>query len=424
MLKLTSKILWKGIKNSYYSATFRPFGAIVFLTYRCTSQCKACNIWQRPVHMPDELNWEQWQTIFENMAKNGVKSVELFGGDALLRKDLLCDMIRFCRDHNMATYFPTDSSSISQELADELVEAGLENIYFSLDETSAIEGQVRGVKRHESRVKASIARLKAARGDNKYPRITCISTISNMNYRYIFQFASIARDAGADNFEVRGLTDFRTQSLAESMVNGVPPDPYFTATNSKQHAFSPSQANELLRMLETLWRMRDEYSPLHVQMTNMQGIEQQNLTEMVYPSHDCHFCTNYVVVSPYGDVMPCPYFNKYELGNLLQDDLKDVWGNDKHRHFCDKQKKDEIDLCRYCSIKHYHKGFADSSKEVLWLAGKKVSRAVSTMTSTIIDEHPLFIKSVPVKQEGISLTPAAKIINVVNLDSARTGNLI
>jgi radical SAM protein with 4Fe4S-binding SPASM domain len=236
----------------------------------------------------------------------------------------------------------------------------------------------------------------------------------------IFQFASIARDAGADNFEIRGLTDFRTQSLAESMVNGVPPDPYFTATDSKQHAFSPSQANELLRMLETLWRVREEYSPLHVQMTNMQGIEQQNLTEMVYPSHDCLFCTNYVVVSPYGDVMPCPYFNKYELGNLLQDDLKDVWGNEKHQHFCDKQKKDEIDLCRYCSIKHYHKGFADSSNEVLWLAGKKVSRAVSTMTSTIIDEHPLYIKSAPVQEESISLTPAAKIINVVNLDSVRT----
>ena len=96
--------LWQGAKKSYHHRRMVPTDVILFLTYRCTSRCKACNIWQRPVNKSEELTWKEWKPIFEKFRRSGVQSVELFGGDALLRKPLLNEMIRFCSKHGIHTY--------------------------------------------------------------------------------------------------------------------------------------------------------------------------------------------------------------------------------------------------------------------------------------------------------------------------------
>lgn len=124
MFEYSIATLKRGASKSYHSYTYTPTDAIIFLTYRCTSQCKACNIWQRPVNIDEELTWEQWLPILENLAKNNIKSIEMFGGDALLRKDLLLKMIKFCTDNGIGTYFPTNSSSLTEKTVQGLVEIG------------------------------------------------------------------------------------------------------------------------------------------------------------------------------------------------------------------------------------------------------------------------------------------------------------
>ena len=68
MFKYSLDTIKRGVKKSYNSYTYTPTDAIIFLTYRCTSQCAACNIWQRPVNIEEELTWEQWEPILENLA--------------------------------------------------------------------------------------------------------------------------------------------------------------------------------------------------------------------------------------------------------------------------------------------------------------------------------------------------------------------
>ena len=75
MFGYTLGTLKRGARKSYHSYTYTPTDAIIFLTYRCTSQCAACNIWQRPVNINEELTWEQWEPVLENLAKNFVEMV-------------------------------------------------------------------------------------------------------------------------------------------------------------------------------------------------------------------------------------------------------------------------------------------------------------------------------------------------------------
>lgn len=363
-MNYTLNRLKQAVRNSYCSHTYTATDAIIFLTYRCTSQCKACNIWQREVKIDDELTWEQWKPILENLAKNNLKSIELFGGDALLRKDLLVEMIRFCTDNNIYTFFPTNSSSLTEKTVEDLVDAGLGTIYFSLDEVPEIGESIRGVKRHFERVTKSIRLLKKVRGDLKRPRIVCITTVSSMNYHHLETLAEIAYETGADEYEIHGISEFTTKAVEASAVNGILPEPYFMPTDDMSHSFTEEQAGELLGILRRIRHEKNKYHPMSLTMANLEGLNVENLTELSYPHQTCLFATTQVVISPYGNVLPCLYYKDYHLGNLKNRDLSDIWGNKEHKIFCEQQRKNWIPLCDHCSNKYYHKPFIPVVKDL------------------------------------------------------------
>ncbi len=373
MFEYTISTLKRGIQKSYYSYTYTPTDAIIFLTYRCTSRCKACNIWQRSVKIEDELTWEDWQPILESLAKNKVESIEMFGGDALLRKDLLIKMIQFCSDNGMDSYFPTNSSSLKDVTVKELVDAGLSTIYFSLDEVPEIGESVRGIKRHFDRTTKSIQQFKNARGNTGKLNISCITTVSSLNYKHLETLADYAHEAGADEYLIRGISEFTTDAVATSAVNTIKPEPYFMPTDNKSHAYTTEQAQELLDTLKRIRKNKEHYKGMNVSMENMENLTIQNLTTLTYPKQTCVFATTQVVISPYGNVLPCLYYKDYHLGNVKDRDLADIWGNIKHRQFGKAQQNNKIPLCDHCSIKFYHKPFLPTLRDLTHNAFSKIA---------------------------------------------------
>jgi len=376
MFEYSLGTLKRGIKKSYYSYTYTPTDAIIFLTYRCTSRCVACNMWQRPVNIDDELSWEQWQPILENLAESGINNIEMFGGDALLRKELLLNMIRFCTDHNIGTFFPTNSSSMTEKTIKGLVDAGLGTLYISLDEAPDMGESIRGVKRHFEKVSKSLELVRKIRGNSPNPRISCITTVSSMNYKHLETLNQAAFEAGADEHMIRGISEFTPKTVEETQVNGIHPDPYFMSTDGKTHAYTDEQATELLEIIKRVWRNREKHHPMSTDITNMRGLTHDDLIKLRYPHQTCVFATTQVVLSPYGDVLPCLYFKDYQLGNLTKQNLRDVWGNKAHRLFCSQQQKQKMSICDQCSIKFYHKTFLPSVKDVARAALDKAEKIV------------------------------------------------
>jgi radical SAM protein with 4Fe4S-binding SPASM domain len=349
------------------------------LTYRCTSRCAACNIWKRPVSIDAELTWEQWRPVLENLKKNNIESVELFGGDALLRKDLLIKMIRFCNDNGIGTFFPTNSNGLTDETVQSLVDAGLGTIYFSLDEVPGMGGAVRGVEGHFERVTNGIALLKKIRKDSQTPTVSCITTVSGMNYRHLDKLLNAACEAGVDEYIIRGISEFPDKAVQMSEVNGIKPSPYFMPTDDKSHAFSEQDATELLEILLRIDKERSRYVPMHIDLTSLRKVNCINLMNLTYPHQACVFATTQVVISPYGNVLPCLYYKNYHLGNLTKQDLSQIWGNKEHKFFCKQQQQGKISLCDYCSIKYYHMPFLPTLRDMTHAAVRKAEKLVNAM---------------------------------------------
>ncbi|HEB75038.1 MAG TPA: radical SAM protein [Nitrospirae bacterium] len=372
LFKGVTRELINNFNREIYSYRIRAIDALVFLTYRCTSRCKTCNIWKRNADREAELGWEGWKSVLERLRDYGIRSVEIFGGDALLRKDVIFNMIRFCSDHGIKTYFPTNSILMDRVTAEGLVEAGLDTIYFSLDAIDTESDRVRGVSGTFSKVKRAIEHLVEARGEREYPKIIICSTLSNMNFESLEDIIGFLKDYPVDAVYPRLVTEFSRRNIDASVIKGIAPDPYFVSSEGRSHLFSPEQTRRFREIINRL-KSGNGSGPY----INFQGIDfapDEAFTSGEYGIRRCLVCSTLVTINPNGDVTPCPFYPAYIIGNLLTaDGLDRIWGSSTHTEFIQQQRRAEIKLCSGCIMPTFYPTLRERLRYYLKRLKDKVS---------------------------------------------------
>ena len=106
----------------YYRSS--PNDVMLFLTYRCSSKCKTCNIWKRSGNINEELTLDEYKRFIDEICDYGgnYNNVEMFGGDALLRKDVLIPLIKYIKEKGIQRCsLPTNGNLLDEEIAHGLV---------------------------------------------------------------------------------------------------------------------------------------------------------------------------------------------------------------------------------------------------------------------------------------------------------------
>jgi MoaA/NifB/PqqE/SkfB family radical SAM enzyme len=138
------------IREVYYSS-ITPTQALLFMTYRCTSNCKMCTIWQRGKNsdISKELSLEDWKKCVDRIGLKKLNVIEIFGGDCLIRKDVTIPLIKYMKSQNpdIIIDMPTNSNLLDKKTAQELVKSGVNTIYISLDGPFDIHSKIRGNKK-------------------------------------------------------------------------------------------------------------------------------------------------------------------------------------------------------------------------------------------------------------------------------------
>ena len=352
-IKSVSSDVWKTAYREVKSHRIEGIDSIIFLTYRCTSRCKTCNMWQRnTANIKAELNWKQWQSILTGMKSSGVKTLEIFGGDALLRKDIIFEIIKYCSAHGIETYFPTNGILMDEESAKKLVDAGLETIYFSLDDVEKKSDRIRGVNESFSKVKQGLENIVKARGGKSIPKIIICTTISSLNYKHFNHIIDFLRNYPVSAIYPRPLGEFDEAGIAASSVNNIPAQPYFVSTGDS-HLLNESQLKKFRKIVSELKSNGNSDKP-YINFRAIDVASDTALTKGWYGIKRCQICTTLQVVAPNGDVLPCPFFPDYVLGNLFQDSISKIWGNKKHRTFVKAQRGGKINICGKCCSRPYY----------------------------------------------------------------------
>jgi radical SAM protein with 4Fe4S-binding SPASM domain len=352
-------ILLDEMKREINSYRVKAMNSIVFLTYRCTSRCKACNIWKRNVAKDSELDWEGWKKVFQRLKDYGVGTVEIFGGDALLRKDVIFKAIRFCNENGIETFLPTNSILLDKETARNLVDSGLGTIYFSLDEIDSASDMIRGVKGTFDKVKKALESLIEAKKDSRNPKIIICSTVSNMNYNHFMKLVEFLRPYPIDGIYPRVVVEFSEQSVSASEVNGILPEPFFVTSEGKSHLMDENQTNHFRKTIINLKSNNNGDRPY----INFQGVDMAPDSAFIsgyYGIRRCQVCTTVLTLNPNGDITPCLFYNTYSIGNIYKESKLDrIWGNERHREFIRKQRQGEIKICANCNMPSTYSTFPE-----------------------------------------------------------------
>ncbi|MBE9528969.1 MAG: radical SAM protein [Proteobacteria bacterium] len=363
-----------GRERDNCSRDVKAIDAIIYLTYRCTSRCKTCNIWKRNevTDKTAELGWEEWKQILTNMRDYGIKSVEIFGGDALLRKDIIFDIIRFCTDNGMGTYFPTNSISIDRETVKKFVDTGLDTIYFSLDNVGSKHDEIRGKDGGFTLVKEAIENFAELRGEKEKPTIVICNTISKNNYDSLEDITEFSSKYPVDAVYPRVMEEYSQENIDASAVDGVLPEPYFTPTDDISNLMSEEQAREFWNVIDKSMKSTDK--SVYVNYMGPLTITNEVLTKGSHAIPKCRLCTTVITVDPLGNVTPCLMFNNYHIGNLLTEKLTDIWGNDRHKLFIEQQRQNKINICKNCNLNLYYPGVTQTVKYYIKRAIAKIRK--------------------------------------------------
>lgn len=349
---------------------FNPLYALVFLTYRCTSSCGCCNIWKRnSENKSNEMGIQEWMVVIDRLHNSGVRGIEIFGGDALLRKDIIFDLIDYCRLKGIETFLPTNSNLIDEDTARRLVEGGLTAFYFSLDGTKEVHDAIRGLKGSYDRVVKAVAEVAKFRKNGFRPEIVINTTVSRLNYKLIPEFLEKITFLPIDAVEFGYVSEVPKNAVRNSTVNGISSDPYFVSTDGESHLLSEGEALELYKIVREVQKSRNRY-PYRLLMDNLLVLSAREFEKGEFPPVRCLRAAIEPTITPYGDTLPCPFFSEYSLGNLYNNKLETIWGNKPHREFVRVQREKKIDICRYCNTLLFKKGLRLTLKNHLkqWFA--------------------------------------------------------
>ncbi|GFO53873.1 hypothetical protein GMSM_08800 [Geomonas sp. Red276] len=347
----------------------RPFCALAFLTYRCTNRCRTCNIWEMGGSPAGELDREGWLSAVSRLAGLGVRSLEIFGGDALLRKDAIFDVIAACRRLGISSYFPTNGNLTDHDTLARLIEAGLDMIYFSIDDLDEAQDRVRGVEGNFASIRGALDSFVALRGERTLPGLGIVCTLSRLNFRNFPRLVEFLEQFPVSAIYPRPLAEFSAGNVAASALDGVLPEPFFMPADGESHLMTPEELPEFKAMVR---RMQSRRNRVYVCWSTYYATSEATFLKGEYPPAVCRVATTLTTISPNGDVSPCPFYRGYVLGNLLHDGAGEIWGSARHRRFIAAQKAGELPLCLNCNVSAYHNSsLAATAKYYLLRAAEK-----------------------------------------------------
>ncbi len=326
-----------------------PVDALFFLTYRCTSHCKTCTMWQRN-GKEKEMGLDGWKKAVDMCFEMGVRWIEIFGGDALLRKDILVPLTKHLKRHSgLHCDITSNFNLMDAETAEGLVQAGMDDIWISIDGTNEVHDGIRGGGGTFDRVVSGIDQLLQVRGKNSFPKLHANCTISKYNIHFFEKILPLAEKKGMDAVHLEYAGEFWQNSLDNTNIEGIKPTPYFIRQENGSCLVNEEEAYLIKQKVEVLKRQAENMR-INLYTENIDKLTVENMVKGRFDNKRCYIMRYKVTVDPYGNILGCPFYDGWKMGNIQEQHLMEIWNNAKHRKFIKAFKEGRFHFCSYCVL--------------------------------------------------------------------------
>ena len=317
--------------------SFLPLNIALFLTLRCNAKCKMCNLQDILNKDNKEPNLKQIED-FVKVVKYRKPSFVLFGGEPLLRKDFI-DIVKIIKKHKLRCGIFTNGLLFNEERIKEIVKEKLDYVVFSLQGLGKVHDKIVNVNGAYEKLIENLELFCKLRDKT---RVIIHTTITEDNVRNLQEIVELGRTFKVDLIRFGHPTFFTKEDIkrhkhfckiafpgediAEVAWSYDPDkmtDVYVNEIKklkkNKDIVFTPDLNDEELREWYGEWRNRRK----------------------------CKFVWRALFVFPNGDVFPCESIN-YKMGNIFEDDFREIWNNNKYRNFRNRLKNGLFPACARC----------------------------------------------------------------------------
>lgn len=280
-----------------------------YLTYRCNAYCEFC-------HFADHSQFknsafakkEDFEKNVAELAKLGVKFIDLTGGEPLMHKEI-ADFAAFARNHKMQTSITTNTL-LYPKFAEQL--AGKINLlHFSLDSPIREEhDQIRKIKCYD-KVFESIAIAKSL---GEFPDI--LFTVTNQTFKHLPKMYELAQKHNVVLLVNPVFSYFGNEGLSDEAIDYI-------------GKFCGGKINIY---------MNDSY--LKLRKTGGNHIE----------SPLCKAVSRVVVISPENELLlPCYHFQNKKI--KIDDSISAIRESDEVKYY--KKMEGRFEFCEGCTVNCY-----------------------------------------------------------------------
>jgi MoaA/NifB/PqqE/SkfB family radical SAM enzyme len=183
--------------SSFISAlsSRRTTNCIWELTYRCNARCDICPYWRNPSDAERELGLADLKIGLDRIYESGCRIINFSGGEPTLRDDLE-EIISHASSRGFWTSLVTNGSLLNSGKTDRLKEAGLDNLFVSLDFTDGEKhDRLRGIDGlHDRVINALVYLSRKFITGHRTAGILCV--ISRLNSDTLKELVELAESLG------------------------------------------------------------------------------------------------------------------------------------------------------------------------------------------------------------------------------------
>ncbi|MBI3309505.1 MAG: radical SAM protein [Candidatus Melainabacteria bacterium] len=369
-LKLFSTDDWQKDYSNGHIDVAPPAVVAVRLNYSCNLRCVMCNQWgengvfiKTPERMVKrEMTLDHWKGLIDDIAKFQ-PYIYFTGGEPLMNKDII-EIVRYASSKHLITSMSTNSTYL-KEKAEDLIEAGLDYLYTSLDAPIPVEeGVIRKFASGDDSAAEAVEAIKyfielRNKIGKGLPVVQTQTVIVKENHKKLLDMAHFVNDYLKPDVWGLQLCVYTTPELNDATTQS-----YKKNFNQDQvgwagfiRDFPDMDFMELKRQLGTImntkWQFKlRPYKPLRMDGFDLERYftrpDEEDTSEVLT-------CMNpyvFAQLQPNGDIAFCGSQPDYVIGNVKDAPFMELWCNEKATKWREFLKKELFASCKRCFSLH------------------------------------------------------------------------
>lgn len=301
---------WLSLKTGYNYT--KPDGIYYFVSNRCNFRCPMCPQWEMGFaeKQHDCLTVEQVKQAISEASAWGVTSFGISGGETLLFRDKVLELLAYANSQKMYTHFVTNGFLLTESIIRQYDASGGGHISLSVDADSELHDKLRGMPGAYQHVLQAIKAFQKVKPKNILLKINLV--ISDWNLSEVIRVVNLTKNIGASIFVQ-------------------PFDPYNwhnrkSLTHEQYHQqyplwIAPANMGKLEKVVQEMIKIKKQQPSLIINaIEHLQDIVPYFGLQLV--KNQCYVGYRTLVINPDGTVSVCKFGT---VGNIKKQSLHQIW---------------------------------------------------------------------------------------------------